>query len=78
MLVDYVRVYEQTVPLQISAAKSNGNVVLTWPTNIICHMQTQTNTVVSGNWVDLSNTANPFVVAPDPKQKSVFYRLKSP
>ncbi len=78
MLVDYVRVYEQTAPLQISAIQSNGNIVLSWPTNIVCHLQTQTNSLVSGNWSDLSVTTNPFVVAPDPEQTSVFYRLESP
>ena len=47
MLVDYVRVYQETAPLQITATQSNGNVVLTWPTNIVCHLQAQTN---SGGW----------------------------
>ena len=51
MLVDYLRVYQQTAPLQISAmTQSNGNVVLAWPTNIACHLQAQTNSLVDGNW----------------------------
>jgi beta-glucanase (GH16 family) len=78
MLVDYVRVYEQTAPLQILAAQSDGNVVLSWPTNIVCHLQTQTNSLVSGNWSDLSDTTSPLVIAPDPNQTNVFYRLESP
>jgi beta-glucanase (GH16 family) len=77
MLVDYVRVYELTAPLQISATQSNGAFVLSWPTNIVCHLQTQTNSLVSGNWFDLSNTPNP-LIAPGPKQTNVFYRLVSP
>ena len=78
MLVDYVRVYQQTAPLQISTTQSNGNVVLTWPTNIVCHLQAQTNSLVGGSWVDLGNTSNPFVLAPDPNNASVFFRLESP
>jgi beta-glucanase (GH16 family) len=77
MQVDYVRIYEQTAPLQITTTLSNGDFVLSWPTNIVCHLQTQTNSLVSG-WSDLSDTTNPFVIAPDPSQSSVFYRLESP
>ncbi len=72
MLVDYVRVYEQTPPLQISATQSNGRVFLSWPSNIVCHLQVQTNSLVNGNWFDLGNTPNPFVTGPDPNNASVF------
>jgi hypothetical protein len=78
MLVDYVRVLELTAPLQIAATQSNGSVVLTWPANIVCHLQAQTNSLVSGNWTDLINTTNPFTVTTDPNNGSVFYRLESP
>jgi hypothetical protein len=78
MQVDYVRIYEQTAPLQISTTLSNGNFILSWPTNIVCHLQTQTNSLTSGNWSDMSNTTNPFVIVPDPSQSSVFYQLESP
>ncbi len=79
MLVDYVRVYQQTAPLAISVAtQPNGSMSLTWPTNIICHLQVQTNSVVGGNWSDVTGTTNPFVVTPDPNQGAVFYRLASP
>jgi len=77
MLVDYVRVYEQTAPLQISAAQSNGNIVLSWPTNIICHLQVQANSPLGENWVDL-DTTDPYVLTPDPDNSSAFYRLESP
>jgi beta-glucanase (GH16 family) len=78
MLVDYVRVYQQTAPLQITATHSNGNVVLTWPANIVCHLQVQTNSLTGGNWSDLTNTTNPIVIAPNQNNGSVFYRLESP
>jgi beta-glucanase (GH16 family) len=76
--VDYVRIYKQTAPLQISATQSNGSVILSWPTNIVCHLQVQTNSFANGNWFDLGNTTNPFVTAPDPNNASVFFRLESP
>jgi len=78
MQVDYVRVYDQTAPLQIAATQSNGNFVLSWPTNIVCHLQVKTNSLVGGNWFDVGNTTNPFVVSPNPNNVSVFYRLQSP
>ena len=78
MLVDYVRVYELTAPLQISATQSNGNVVLAWPTNIVCHLQTQTNSLAGGIWSDVGNATNPFVLGANPGNVSVFYRLASP
>src|SRR5579859_8003357 len=79
MLVDYVRVYQQTAPLAISVVtQPNGSMSLTWPTNIVCHLQVQTNSVVGGNWSDVTLTTNPFVVTPDPSQGAVFYRLASP
>ena len=76
--VDYVRVLELTAPLQIAVAQSNGNVVLTWPANIVCHLQVQTNSLANGNWFDLTNTTSPVVMAPNPSNASVFYRLESP
>jgi beta-glucanase (GH16 family) len=78
MLVDYVRVYQQTAPLQISATQSNGSVVLSWPSNIVCHLQAQTNILTGGTWFDQTNTTSPVVLTPDPDNGSVFYRLESP
>ena len=78
MQVDYVRVYERTAPLQIAATQTNGNVVLTWPANIVCHLQVQTNSLAGGNWADLANTTNPAIITPSPNNASVFYRLESP
>jgi beta-glucanase (GH16 family) len=80
MLVDYVRVYQQTAPLALSVAtQPNGSFTLSWPTNIVCHLQIQTNSLTGGtNWFDTSVTTSPFVVSPDPNNTSVFYRLASP
>jgi beta-glucanase (GH16 family) len=78
MVVDYVRVYQQTAPLQISATQSNSNVVLSWPTNIVCHLQAQTNSLLNGNWSDISNVTNPLNVSLDPNSANVFFRLASP
>jgi beta-glucanase (GH16 family) len=76
--VDYVRVLEQTAPLQIAVTQSNDNVVLTWPANIVCHLQALTNSLASGNWSDLANTTNLVVIEPDRNDASVYYRLESP
>jgi beta-glucanase (GH16 family) len=79
MQVDYVRIYDQTAPLQITLARSNANLVLTWPTNIVCHLQTQTNSTAAGlgtNWSDLNLTTSPYVTVPG--RSGVFYRLASP
>jgi beta-glucanase (GH16 family) len=76
--VDYVRVLEQTAPLQIAATQLNGSVVLTWPANIVCHLQAQTNSLVNGNWSDLANKTNSVVIVPDQNNANVFYRLESP
>jgi beta-glucanase (GH16 family) len=78
MLVDYVRVYKQTAPLAFSVGpQSNGSFTLSWPTNIVCHLQIQTNSL-TGTWFDLGGPTNPFVVSPNPNNTSVFYRLQSP
>ena len=80
MLVDYVRVYEPTAPLAFSVGpQSNGSFTLSWPTNIVCHVQIQTNSLTGGtNWFDTSVTTSPFVVSPNPNNNCVFYRLESP
>jgi beta-glucanase (GH16 family) len=79
MIVDYVRVYQMTLPLAISVTpQSNGNVSLSWPTNIVCHLQVQTNSLVGGSWSDLPVTTSPYTITPDPTQTVVFYRLASP
>jgi beta-glucanase (GH16 family) len=79
MQVDHVRVYDKTAPLKLSVTKSNSNVVLSWPANIVCHLQVQTNfSGISTNWVNLIGAANPHVVSPGLPNRNVFYRLQSP
>ncbi|HZL42684.1 MAG TPA: family 16 glycosylhydrolase [Verrucomicrobiae bacterium] len=81
MLVDYVRVYDQTGPLVISAARQpDGSIQLTWPQNIVCHLQQLTDPagLGSSNWSDVPGATNPFVFFPDPTQTASFYRLASP
>jgi len=80
VLVDYVRVYDQTPPMVISCApQPDGSLVLSWPTNIVCHLQAQTNSLVGGNWSDVAEgTTNPYVVHPDLNQSAVYFRLESP
>ncbi len=77
MVVDYVRVYKQTSPLQIAVARLNGRMLLSWPTNIVCHLQSQTNSIGT-NWTDLVTSTNPFAVTPASGNTRVFYRLESP
>ena len=78
MLVDYVRIYQQTAQPQISVTQPNGSVVLSWPTNIVCHLQTQTNALAGGNWSDQTGTTSPLVVTPDQNNACVYFRLESP
>ncbi|HXC35662.1 MAG TPA: family 16 glycosylhydrolase, partial [Candidatus Acidoferrales bacterium] len=77
MLVDYVRFYNQTDPLQLSATKSKGKIVLSWPTNVVCHLQSQTNSL-GANWTDVTGSTNPFVAGPPSGAAAVYYRLESP
>jgi beta-glucanase (GH16 family) len=78
MQVDYVRVYDQTAPLKISISKTNGTVLLSWPTNILCHLQFQTNSIgSSANWNDLPAVGNPYTLPPA-VTTTAFYRLQSP
>ena len=73
------RVYDLTAPLQLSISLTNENLVLSWPANIISHLQAQTNSAGLGtNWFDVPSASNPFTVPLASFNSSVFYRLKSP
>ena len=79
MLLDYVRIYNVTDPLLIAIRQTGSNIQLSWPSNIICHVQTQTNLPASGlgtNWVSLATTTNQIQFAPE--NATGFYRLLSP
>jgi beta-glucanase (GH16 family) len=79
MQVDYVRVYNPTAPLKISLIRTNNALLLSWPSNIVGHVQTQFNPPDFGlgtNWSDQSPLSNPFAVSPT--NSRAFYRLQSP
>ena len=77
MQIDYVRVYDLTPPLQLQISQSNGNVELSWPAAIVCHLQAHTNATGFGNdWFDVLSASNPYVVPAD--KSAVIYRLRSP
>ncbi len=79
MQVDYVRVYNMTAPLAISLVQTNNNTLLSWPSNIVCHLQGQFNPAGTGlgtNWSDLSGISNAAQL--NLTNVTAFYRLKSP
>jgi beta-glucanase (GH16 family) len=75
MQVDYVRIFNQTAPLTISAARTGKTITLSWPTDIVCHPQAEFGSLNAG-WTDLSGSPNPLVVTPT--NTATFYRLASP
>lgn len=75
MQVDYVRVYDLTPVMQLTSVKTNNAFKLTWPTNIVCHLQTTTQ--LTSGWVNLTSASSPYTPVL-PAQGSVFYRLVSP
>jgi beta-glucanase (GH16 family) len=78
MQLDYVRVYDLTPPLELGISTSNGNILLSWPSAIVCHLQARTNAPGSAtDWADVSGASNPYAV-PAGTGNSVFYRLRSP
>jgi hypothetical protein len=73
MQVDYVRIHDVTAPLELSAGKTNAGLVLTWPANIVCHLESSTS--LTGIWTTLTNAPNPYSLLP---ARTMFYRLQSP
>lgn len=78
VLVDYVRIYRATDPLQLAIAQTSSNVLLSWPSNIVCNLQGQTNSAsgLGTNWYQISTTTNRLQIRP--VAGSAFYRLISP
>ncbi len=70
--VDYVRVYHVTAPLKISIVPTNHAMLITAPTNIVCHLQAQVGT----NWSDVTGSSNITLI--NPTNTAAFYRVKSP
>ncbi|MFO1476758.1 MAG: glycoside hydrolase family 16 protein [Verrucomicrobiota bacterium] len=76
MQVDYVRIYDHTAPLQLTISGSSGSPVLTWPTNIVCHLQSRTSLANdTDTWADVPGAASPYS---PPAGDASFYRLVSP
>jgi len=79
MLVDYVRIFSQTQPLTISLAATNKNLLISWPSNIVGHLQAQFLSRGAGlgtNWSDLTLTSSPAPVSLN--ASNAFYRVSSP
>jgi beta-glucanase (GH16 family) len=76
MQVDYVRLYNLTAPLQLTSSLSGGTLLLTWPSNIVCHLESTTNLSVASAWNNVAGAVTPFFVTPP--STAVFYRLASP
>lgn len=73
--IDYVRVYNLTSPLQLTPGRSGSKISLTWPSNIVCHLQSTTN-LASGVWTNVTGAATPYSFTPQPG--GAYYRLASP
>ena len=79
LLVDYVRLYNVTGPLQLAVQRAGTNVILSWQTNIVCRLQVVTNSLTSGTngWVPAPSNSSPLKITPT-RSGSAFYRLTSP
>ncbi len=79
MLVDYVRIYNPTEPLKIAVKQTSSSLLLTWPSNIVCHVQEQTNSLPVGlgtNWVSIPTNTNQIEVSAG--SGSGYFRLVTP
>lgn len=79
MLIDYIRIYNQTAPLQLAITRAGAKLNLSWPGNIVCHLQAQTNTAGKGigtNWINVATSTNSLQITPG--TNAAFYRLESP
>ena len=74
ILVDYVRVYNTTAPLRLAISQTSTNLLLTWPSNIVAHLQAQTN--FDASWHSVNPATNPLPV--NPSNRSAFFRLSTP
>ncbi len=77
MLIDYARVYNTTAPLKLAMSHANNQLTISWPSNVVGHLQTQSNSGFNNlNWSDLTTSNNPATLPPT--NTSAFFRLKSP
>lgn len=77
-LVDYVRLYAPTSPLVLNLQKTGKQYALTWPSNVVCSLQTITNLLQnsSNNWASVNTQTNLYPLTPS--NPSAYYRLVSP
>ncbi len=75
MQVDYVRIYQQTLPLRLGIVQTNEEILLTWPSNIISHLETNRDPN-SDVWTEVATTNNALLLAPT--NQRAFYRIHSP
>jgi beta-glucanase (GH16 family) len=78
VLVDYVRIYRPTDPLRIAIQKTGSELLLTWTSNVVCHLQADTNLwgTTSDDWVALAAATNTLRLPPS--GNGGLYRLTSP
>ena len=79
LLVDYVRIYTVTDPFRLALKQTGSNLLLTWPSNIVCRVQGQTNVLSTGlasNWSQVGTTTNQIQITPT--SGSAFFRLVTP
>ncbi len=55
--VDYLRIFDVTAPLQLTAAAANSEIALSWPSNIVCHLQSAATP--EGPWSDHLPASSP-------------------
>lgn len=77
MLVDYVRLYNLTSPLQLTVSGNQTKLTLTWPTNIVCHLEHATNNLSAApSWTTVTGATSPYILTPT--SVAGYYRLASP
>jgi beta-glucanase (GH16 family) len=79
VLVDYVRIYNTTAPFRLAIEQTGSNLLLRWPSNIVAHLQAQTNSASAGigtNWVSVGTLTNQLPITPG--AGSAFFRLTTP
>jgi beta-glucanase (GH16 family) len=77
--VDYVRVYDHTDPLTLTLQRGNTQSFLSWPSNIVCHLETAATLSLTNSadgWSNLPASASPFAAPLTNRQ--AFFRLSSP
>jgi beta-glucanase (GH16 family) len=76
VLVDYVRIYNTTAPFRLAIEQTGTNLLLKWPSNIVAHLQAQTNSSGLDSWYGVNPATNPVPIAPT--NNSAFFRLTTP